>query len=90
MIEEQLRDFSGPKWHSVEIVLGDAPKDKHIMYYRDVRECGDHLMGQPILRGKMTYAPVRLKEDDDQPDKYDEMCSGTAWNDQQVSIHGNH
>lgn len=88
-IDAEMDAFSGPAWHSTEIQLGDAPKDTHVMYYRDVSVCGDYLLGRPVFRGKITCAPVQMKGADDKTDEYDEVCSGTAWNEHQVCACGN-
>lgn len=83
-IEHELRDFSGPAWHSEDVTLGDAPLEVHTLYYRKVEDVGDYLMGLPMHQGKLSVAPVRKKELDDKTDTFDEMCLGTAWNDLQV------
>lgn len=83
-VELELKDFSGPEWHSEEIMLGDAPLDKHTLYYRKVEDVSDYLLGLLMHQGKLSVVPVWKKNVDDETDVCDEMCSGTAWNDLQV------
>jgi hypothetical protein len=86
IIDKELAEFAGPKWHTTEVAIGDALNDKHILHYRDIEEVGDYLMGLPPLSGQLLFTPVKMKEEDNTTDVYEEMCSGTAWNELQVYL----
>lgn len=46
-IEKEMRDVSSPKWYFEEFGMAEASNKTHVLVYRDLKECGDYLMGTP-------------------------------------------
>jgi hypothetical protein len=83
IIQKDMKGFGGPSWHTHNIVLPEAPEEKHLLVYRDVAECGDHLFGSPRLAGKLDFAPqVVIGKDGER--EISKMATGIAWNMRQV------
>ena len=80
-----MQDFSGPKWRFKEFKLVDAPNKMHVLTYRDLRECGDHLMGTPNFAGHLRNKPIVRTGLDGKTQILTEMCDGNDWNNLQVS-----
>lgn len=57
IIQKEMSGFGGPPWHTRDIVLPEAPMEKHLLVFRDVEKCGDHLFGCPRFAGQMDYGP---------------------------------
>jgi hypothetical protein len=85
MIEDQLEDFGGPKWHSQSIKLPESWRDSSTLYYRCPRECGDALFGAPRFAGRMSVAPELIYELDDVTRVYNNLYNGDDWDRIQVS-----
>ncbi|KAG8732995.1 hypothetical protein FRC11_009448 [Ceratobasidium sp. 423] len=56
-IETRLTRFVGPKWHRRSVVLAEAPLEKLPVLFRDVKEAGDWLIGDPRFVGKIAFGP---------------------------------
>lgn len=86
---------SGVNWHCREVVqegdLMDAngkPLTERLeLWYRDPVECVQELMGNPIFKNHLAYAPTRVYQDrEGRVRQIDEMWTGNWWWDVQVSI----
>ena len=80
-----MQDFAGPKWHFEEFKLADAPNENHVLVYRDLRECGDYLMGTPDFAGHLLDKPIIRTGPDGKTRILTEMCDGDDWNNLQAS-----
>lgn len=79
-----MKDVSSPKWHFEEFELAEAPNETHVLVYRDLKECGDYLMGTPDFAGQLLVKPVVRTGQDDKTRVLTEMCDGDDWNKLQV------
>lgn len=70
---------------SCTVTLEEAPNEPQTLFYRDINQCIDWLMGNPAFSGKMAYAPVQIYQSDGSR-VYHEMNTGTAWWDLQAKV----
>lgn len=85
---------SGVGWHCREVVQEGDLKDvngrplteKLELWYRDPVDCVKELMGNPVFKDHLAYAPTRVYQDRrGQVRQIDEMWTGNWWWDIQVS-----
>jgi hypothetical protein len=74
----------GPGWKTVTVSLEDAPTEPQTLYYRDIIECAEYLIGNPTFNESMMYEPIRVFEADGTTRIYHEMTTGELWNELQV------
>jgi hypothetical protein len=74
-----------PPWLSQDITIPEAPGQTQTLLYRDPVACIRYLFGNPLFRGYMHYDAVHhTSMDDDEVRIYNEMNSGTDWEQVQV------
>ncbi|QRW02374.1 hypothetical protein RhiLY_01372 [Ceratobasidium sp. AG-Ba] len=79
-IEVEMSTFGGPEWEVREIQLTEAPSETHILVFRDLKKCGDHLIRHPNFAGHLITKPsVRVKHDNI-TQVYREMADAKEWN----------
>lgn len=77
----------GVRWNLHEIVLtGDimddegSPRTEHLeLWWRDPLDCIRDLIGNPVFREVMRYAPERLYEDAERESQVINEMSSAAW-----------
>ncbi|KAG8760646.1 hypothetical protein FRC11_000087 [Ceratobasidium sp. 423] len=79
IIEDQLKDYGGPDWHTAGVRLPEAHLDESTLYYRCPSQCGDALFGMARFAGKISVGPELMYELDDETQVYGNMCSGNDW-----------
>lgn len=82
MIENDLVGFGGPKWYSQQILPENFPPAEHediVMYFRDIEECADHLIGQPDLQGEIVFPPEVILAGVDEIQVVNQMTTGRHW-----------
>ncbi|KAF9502783.1 hypothetical protein BS47DRAFT_1258917, partial [Hydnum rufescens UP504] len=63
----------GPGWKTATITLEDAPAEPQTLYYRDIIDCAEYLIGNPTFNEFMMYEPIRVFEADGKTHIYHEM-----------------
>jgi hypothetical protein len=79
----------GPKWYVQEITLkGEHGEEDVEFYYRDALECVEELMGNPMFKHSMKYAPERHWKGGKRANnrQYNECWTGDWWWKIQVSF----
>ncbi|KAG9079471.1 hypothetical protein FRC06_007708 [Ceratobasidium sp. 370] len=67
IIDKQLADFGGPKFKLDDMRLKEALNDQHCLVWRNVRKCGDFLLGNPKFAPGFAFGPiVKLNTEGDQ------------------------
>ncbi|KAG8711167.1 hypothetical protein FRC08_016232 [Ceratobasidium sp. 394] len=79
-IEKEMEQFGGPPWEVREFSLEEAPSEKHILVFRDLEKCGNHLMSHPDFAGQLITKPIIRKAQDDSTRMFREMSDGDDWN----------
>lgn len=80
---------TGPKWNVQEITLkGELGEEDVEFYYRDALECVEELMGNPMFKEHMKYAPERHWKGGKRAKnrQYNECWTGDWWWKIQVSL----
>ncbi|KAF8314591.1 uncharacterized protein EI90DRAFT_3135873 [Cantharellus anzutake] len=81
--KEMYNKFSSmdgaPAWHAKEVILSDAPTEPQILFYRDVRECSDHIQNNPSFSNAWDYEPQRFTYSDMNIHVFHEPCTGKLW-----------
>jgi hypothetical protein len=82
-----MEGFGGPAWHTEDIMLPDAPRDKITLFYRNLEECADLQFGRPWFVGRMDFGPQIVYSADGATRLYENPCMADDWNERQVSKH---
>ncbi|KAG9074257.1 hypothetical protein FS749_014218 [Ceratobasidium sp. UAMH 11750] len=79
-IDKEMQQFGGPPWEVCEFSLEEAPNETHVLVFRDLEKCGDHLASHPDFAGQLLMRPIIRKAEDDSTRIYREMSDGDEWN----------
>jgi hypothetical protein len=74
----------GPPWFSEVVTLPEAPDEPQILFYRNIQDCVEHLLSNPMFKDNMGYEALEVFEFDGVTRVYNEMFTGQNWNETQV------
>ena len=75
---------NGPSWSSETIIMDEAPDEPQILFYRNIHECVEYLLGNPTFEDSIRYEALEVFESDGVTRVYNEMVTGLLWNEMQV------
>ncbi|KAG8700600.1 hypothetical protein FRC09_005857 [Ceratobasidium sp. 395] len=79
-IEKEMEQFGGPPWEIREFSMEEAPSENHLLVFRDLAKCGDHIMSHPDFAGQLITKPMIRRGPDDSTRIFREMSDGDDLN----------
>ncbi|KAF9516255.1 hypothetical protein BS47DRAFT_1360443 [Hydnum rufescens UP504] len=76
----------GLGWKTTTIMLEDAPTEPQTLYYQDIIDCVEYLIGNPTFNEFMMYRPIQVLKANGKTHIYHEMTTGDLWNELQRSL----